>query len=245
MRRVILVTVLAVVAFAIIIIARMPASWVVPSPPAKISCVGTDGTIWSGTCSGLNVQGQAVGDIAWELHATRLLAGKIAAHVVLTRPGATAQADVESNFSVSDLTARNVKADLPLDPALMPQLPPNLRGSAHAELALVRLQKGVITDLQGHIEAHDLRQVGSNAADLGSYSLTFPGGQAEPTGELHDVGGPLAVQGTLRLTREPGFDLKGLVAPRPNAPADLAKQIQYLGSPDAQGRRPFALAATF
>ncbi len=243
--RVIWITLLAVVAFAIILIARMPASWVVPAPPAKVSCSATEGTIWSGSCMGLTVQGRALGDLAWELHPVRLVAGKIAAHIALTRPGASAEGEIESGFSGKVLTARNLKADLPLESALIPQLPANLRGSAHAELARARLENGVVTDLQGHIEARDLQQVGSQPLQLGSYSLSFPGGSAEPAGELHDLGGPLSVQGTLRLTREPGFDLQGWVAARSSAPADLQKEIQYLGSPDAQGRRPFGMAATF
>ena len=86
-----------------------------------------------------------------------------------------------------------------------------------------------------------------SAQRRGSYSLTFPpstGG--DPVGQLRDLGGgPLAVEGTLRLTPEPGFDLEGLVKARPTASADLAKDIQFLGSPDAQGRRPFSLAGTF
>ncbi len=243
--RAVWITLLAVVAFAIILVARMPASWVVPVPPAALSCTATDGTVWSGTCTGLTLQGLAVGDVVWELHPLKLLAGKIAAHVAVTRPGASAQGDLETNFSGRILTARNLKADLPLERALMPQLPANLRGNVHAELGLARIENGIVTDLKGHLEARDLQQVGSEPAPLGSYSLSFPGGSAEPTGELHDLGGPLSVQGTLRLTRAPGFDLQGMVSARASAPADLQKQIQYLGSPASQGRRPFSLGGTF
>lgn len=242
MKRVIWITILAVVAFAMIIIARLPASWVVPSPPAKIACAGTDGSIWNGTCSGLTVQGKAFGDVTWELHASRLLSGKVAARITVTGPAGAAQGDLESNFSGKDITAQHLTAEFPLDPSLIPQLPPTLHGSAHAELTSARVQNGVITELQGHVEGRDL---GNAQGAFGSYAVTFPGGPGEPTGQLHDLGGPLAVEGTLRLTREPGFDLQGLVTARPTAPPDLAKDIQFLGSPDAQGRRPFALAATF
>ncbi|MGH8286318.1 MAG: type II secretion system protein N, partial [Steroidobacteraceae bacterium] len=57
--------------------------------------------------------------------------------------------------------------------------------------------------------------------------------------------GPLNVTGSLRLTREPGFVLDGLVAARPDASPELARQLQYLGAPDAGGRRPFSIAGTF
>jgi len=75
--------------------------------------------------------------------------------------------------------------------------------------------------------------------------VTFPGGSAEPIGKLRDLDGPLAVEGSLRLTRQPGFDLEGLVAPRSGAAPELVNNIRYLGSPDATGRRPFSVAGTF
>jgi hypothetical protein len=118
----------------------------------------------------------------------------------------------------------------------------------HAELAQVRIVGGAIKSIQGVVEAHDLSDTEGNTVQRwGSYALTFPpstGG--DPVGQLRDLGGgPLAVQGTLRLTPEPGFDLEGLVAVRAGASPELARDIQFLGSPDPQGRRPFSLAATF
>lgn len=261
------ITLIAVVAFAAIVLARLPASWVIPSPPAATSCSAVDGTIWDGVCTSLTVNGKPMGDVVWQLHASRLLAGKIAAHVVLTKaagttgagglsaasmtgpfaaPAIAVRADVETGLD-KIITARNVVADLPLDPSIVPNMPPNVRGTVHADLASARIEKGIVTQLQGKIEAHDLEDRSGNVTKLGSYSLTFPPSSgAEPTGQLRDLGdGPLVVEGTLHLTREPGFELEGLVTPRPSAPPELQQTIQFLGSPDAQGRRPFSLAGTF
>ncbi len=81
----------------------------------------------------------------------------------------------------------------------------------------------------------------------GSYSVTFPPPTAgDPVGQLKDLGsGPLAVEGALKLTPAPGFDLQGLVAARPSASADLVQNLRFLGSPDAQGRREFSLESSF
>jgi hypothetical protein len=178
------------------------------------------------------------------------LAGKLNADVVITRPTGTAQGNVEVGLD-KNISARDVKADLPLDRELASALPPNLqglRGKIHAELAHVRVEKQALKAIQGVVEARDLTDgEGSNAQRWGSYSLTFPASTGgDPVGQLRDLGGgPLAVEGTVRLTPEPGFDLEGLVTARPTAPPELAQDIQFLGSPDAQGRRPFSLAATF
>jgi general secretion pathway protein N len=247
MKRAIWLIVFAVLVFGGFVIARLPASWALPGPKSGIACADVDGTIWSGTCTGLTANGQAIGDVTWDVHAARLLAAKLNATLDLTRPTGTAHGVVEMGLNKA-ITARDVRADLPLDPALMPQLPANLRGTLHANLALLQVEGQVIKAVEGKIEADDLTQgVGQDLTSLGNYTVTFPpnSGSGDPVGELRDAGGPLAVEGTLRLTPEPGFDLQGLVTARPTASADLTQQIKFLGSPDAQGRRPFALAASF
>ena len=248
MRRGVLITVLAVVAFAVIVVARLPASWVVPAPPSAVSCATVDGSIWSGTCGGLVVQGAALGDLVWDIHALRLLTGKLSANIVLTRPTGTVRGDFDVGIDKS-LTARNVLADLPLDQDVMSLMPINLRtvhGTAHADIAFAHVVKKIVTQLQGHIELHDLEDHGRDVLPLGNYSLTFPGGSGDPTGQLQDIGGPLAVQGTVRLTQDmPGFELQGYITPRADAAPALLNQLQYLGSPDAQGRRQFGTTVTF
>lgn len=251
MRRAILITVLAVIAFAAMLVARMPASWIAPAPPARVACNAADGTVWNGSCAGLTVQGQPVGDVTWQLHPLRLLAGKLAAHVELTRAGTgTAQTDFESDFSGKNVTLHNVKADFRMDPALMTQVHLDLHGNAHVDMQMARVQNGTIAALQGRIEARDLSQSGGSPGGLGSYSLTFPGNSTPPPkGELRDLGGPLSIEGTVTIRPQPGgiadFVVEGLVAARPDAPPSLANELKMLGTPDAQGRRPFSLENSF
>lgn len=249
MKRGIWITVLAVVAFVAIVVARLPASWVVPEPPGVVSCASVDGSIWSGTCAGLNVQGSTVGDVVWNVHALRLLVGKLSANIILTRPTGSVHGDFDVGLDKS-ITARNVQADLPLDRDLMSLLPRNLQtlhGNARADITSAHFAKNLITQIQGRIELHDLEDRGREITPLGSYSLTFPpGGAGDPTGQLHDLGGPLAIEGTVRLMQDkPGFDVEGFVTARPDAPPSLINQLQYLGSPDAQGRRQFGSQMTF
>jgi hypothetical protein len=148
------------------------------------------------------------------------------------------------------LTARSVLADLPLDNDLIMLLPPNLRtlrGSTHADITLLHLTKNnIITQLQGRIEVHDLEDHDRDGVtSLGSYSLTFPGGSGDPTGQLKDLGGPLALDGTVRLTQDkPGVMLDTFITPRPGAAPQLVSQLQYL-APDAQGRRQLSTEMTF
>jgi general secretion pathway protein N len=242
-KRVLRIALLVAGAFFAIVIARLPAAWLLPTRLPQGSCASIDGTLWSGTCTGLSVAGASLGDLGWQLRPLRLLAGKLAGHVTLTG-AASAAADVEVGFG-QRITARNLVVEAPLDPRLMPGVPPGLHGRAHADLAQVQLTRGVITQLKGRIEVHDVEESTGNRTPLGSYAVTFPGGSGTPTGTLRDLDGPLAVEGTLRLTPQPGFELEGLVAARHDAPQELVNNIRFLGSPDASGRRPFSLSGTF
>jgi hypothetical protein len=247
--RKLIIALLAGAGFIGVLVSRLPARWLLSLASSTISCSVVDGSVWAGTCAGMAVQGRPIGDVLWTLHPLALLAGKLGAHVVLTSGPILAQADVEARGS-SNVTARNVVADLPLDPAAIPLVPPTLRGTAHLDLARVTLAGGTITQLHGRIELHDIEEHTRGTTRLGSYSITFPEGQGIPPAQLHDLGGgPLSVVGTVQLTLQPGFrgryTVQGLVAARPGAPAELKQNLMMLGSPDAQGMRPFAQEGTF
>jgi hypothetical protein len=247
MPRTVWIGLLAGLAFACILLARFPAVWASGALPSWLSCDDLEGTIWNGSCTGLTLHHQqTLGDLTWQVHPLRLMAARLAAHVQLTQGAAFAHADVEWGLG-GRLYGRDVHANLDLKPALIPALPPNLTGNARADIAYIEMQAGRLVDLRGRIEVHDLTQRAGATTPLGSYSLAFTGAAAGAplVGELHDLGGPLALAGTLRMTPEPGFVLDGKVASRPTAAADLVRQLQVLGAPDAQGRRSFSIANTF
>ncbi len=244
MKRPLWIALLAAIAFLLIVLVRMPAAWVLPARGAQWSCASIEGSLWSGGCAGLTVSGTALGDLSWDLQPLRLLRGRAAARVAIGHGPADASADVEATLG-GRVTARNVRADLPLDSALLPAVPANLHGRAHCELALVQLQRGVIRQLQGRIEVRNLEERSGNNTALGSYAVSFPGGSGDPVGSLRDLEGPLALEGTLRLTPAPGFELEGVIAARGGAPPELVNSLRFLGSPDATGRRPFSLSGTF
>jgi len=238
------IALLAAIAFLAIVLVRMPAAWLLPTRGGQWSCASIEGSLWSGGCATLTVSSTSLGDLSWDLHPLRLVRGRAAAHLTLSHGPAEAAADVEATFG-GRVTARNVVADLPLDSALLPAVPANLHGRAHCELALVELQRGVLRQLQGRIEARNLEERSGNNTALGSYAVTFPGGSGDPVGTLRDLEGPLALEGTLRLTPAPGFELEGLIAARSGAPPEVVNSLRFLGSPDATGRRPFSLSGTF
>jgi hypothetical protein len=102
-----------------------------------------------------------------------------------------------------------------------------------------------ITAIEGQIDG---RGIANGGMTFGDYRLTFPSAQAntEPVGAIVDLGnGPLTVAAQVKLTPEPGYEINGRVAAKAGAPPGLARQIEFLGSKDGQGMRPFSFAGTY
>jgi hypothetical protein len=240
---------LALLAFALAFLARLPARWLPALLPQGVVCVEPSGTVWDGACANFEARGLRAGALRWSLHPLRLLGGRAAATLRVSQPLAT----LEGEFALTPggaIEAHGVRGTLALAPGgLLPGIPGDLDGRVALALDELVLRERAVRALRGRIEVQDLRQRTSEGPlPLGGYELLF-GGEADASGNvsgsLKDTGGPLDVQGTLTLTPAPGYLLNGTVATRPSAPPVVVRQIAFLGSPDAAGRRPFAQEATF
>jgi general secretion pathway protein N len=245
MKRTLRITILAILAFAIILLVRLPASWVKSFIPPGITCAEIGGTAWNGACSGLAYNGAPVGNLNWELHPLALLRGKVAAYVDVTRGADFVRGDIEMG-SGNSYVAHDLQAQLPLDPPLLPQLDSGYSGSISVNLASLKVEKNLIAAIEGQVQATSLYSKQDRLA-LGGYSATFPkaAGNAEPLGQISSLEGPVDFEGTLKLTREPGWVIDGKIRTKPETPQSLVQQLAYLGAPDAQGFRPISLAGTF
>jgi hypothetical protein len=241
---------LALAAFALAFVARLPARWLPALLPEGVACAEPTGTVWRGACASFEARGFRAGAVRWSLQPLRLLTGRAAATLRLASPGTTLEGEFALGLFGGALEGRNVRGDIELRPGgLLPGIPADLDGRVRLALDAFALRDRTVTALQGLVEVRELQQRTSEGRlALGSYELRFdgaPGASGNIVGQLKDLGGPLDVQGTLALTPAPGYLLDGTVAVRPDAPPGLARQIAFLGSPDGAGRRPFAQEATF
>ncbi|MGH8227709.1 MAG: type II secretion system protein N [Steroidobacteraceae bacterium] len=231
------------IAFGLVLAARFPARWAAAALPGSVACAHIGGTVWSGTCSGLEAAGTHLGTAQWHLRPWVLFTGKLSLDLAVSPPGGDARARVDLHPGGA-IVATAVHARFALGAGLIPALPRSVGGTAAVDLPSIRFDGRRVTALQGRIEVR--RITTGRGEPLGSYALLFPTGSGsgnEPVGRLTDLGGPFSVTGTVHLTAE-GYVVRGLVAARPGAPPDLTAALRYLGSPDAQGRRPFSFAGT-
>ena len=244
MRRAII---LAITGFVLVLIMLLPARWISPLLPRAMHCQQLDGSAWRGSCAGLTTANGALGDLNWDLHALQLLRGRLELQLDLTNQGSYVRGVLAMGLGGA-LHGRNVTLDLPLTSTLVSSLPAGAHARLSGKLSRFDWNGKFLEGLEGEVDILDF--VGSQGQAFGSYQALFApdanaGAAATPTGVVHDMGGPLALDATLQLTRDPGYLLQGQVAARPSAPVELADQLRYLGSPDGSGRRPFSLSGTF
>ncbi|HEV7606158.1 MAG TPA: type II secretion system protein N [Steroidobacteraceae bacterium] len=241
-RRTLVLTIIAgLLVFLGVLVFYLPASWAAGFLPAQVKCSELGGSIWSGECIGLVYQGNGIGDATWNLAPASALTGRLVGDVDVRGALMSGRADLDLKFDGTG-ELRNVTASFPLDPAFVSQFPSDRRGNIVADLKRVVLASGhALGPLQGTIELRDLRQVVPSVLSLGSYRLsldgaTQPGGVV--TGQLRDIGGPLAFDGTLTLTPPNVFVVQGYVTGRTADAERLVRQIT-VSPPDASGRSEF------
>ena len=234
--------------FLVVLVLYLPASWFASFLPAQVKCRQLGGSIWNGECLGLQYQAAELGDATWNLSVGGVLSGRLRGDVDLRGPAVALRADLDTNFQgVGEL--RRVTAHVPLDPAVLPQLPPNQRGTVTADLPRLVLAAGPAPRLiQGFIELRDLRQLGGQPLDLGSYRVDFDG-QAQANGEiqgkLRDLGGPFELQGTVSLTPPNAYLVHGRIAGRTAQAENIVREITLGAAPDTSGRSEFSFEGSY
>jgi len=248
-RRPLVLTCLAgLLVFLGVLVLYLPASWFASMLPPQVRCAELGGSIWHGECVGLEFQGSRLGDATWNFAAGKAFTGNLNGDVDLRGNALGARADLDIGFNGSG-ELRNVSARFPLDPAFFAKFPRDQRGNIVADLKRVVLSDGpALAALQGTLELHDFRQVGANPLALGSYQLTFDG-SAQPNGavigQLRDLGGPFAVNGTMTLTAPNSYLVQGFITGRSANAERLVREITLGAPPDASGRSAFSFEGSF
>jgi hypothetical protein len=187
--------------FLVVLFFYLPASWFRGYLPPQVACAELGGSVWSGECLGLSVQGARLGDATWNLAATRIFSGRLVGNAIVRSALAHASADLDVSLRGAG-ELRNVRAQFPLDPAFVPQFPADRRGVVAVDVKRAVVADGAIRQLEGTLELRDFREITPRLMEFGSYRALFdgrvqPGGKV--VGQVNDLGGPFRIEGTLEL----------------------------------------------
>jgi general secretion pathway protein N len=236
---------LGIAAFVIFALVTFPASVVLSRlDSAGIAASGVSGSIWNGRAQVLQLGGAHIGSAEWRLQFLPLLTAHAQADVKVTRVDGFANTQLSVGPS-GNLKLTGLTASLPLS-ALPPNvIPGSWSGTLNGKFAELTLNDGWPTHVDGSLDVVD---VTGRPGNMGSYRIIFdPAASTADTlkGALSDAGGgPLQISGTVQLKTDRSYAVDALVATRPDAPRSLASSLEYLGPPDAEGRRQFSMAGT-
>jgi general secretion pathway protein N len=233
-------------AFLGVAIATLPAALVANHLPAGLALEGAGGSVWSGGADRVRQRGTALGSASWKLEPLALLAGRLAYRIELTRADASLRGRIAATIGGA-LEGEDLTIELPIAALDRGPVGAAWQGGIKGRIARIRLEHGWPVALTGEFTVSELKPPGATVA-LGSYLVTFdpaPANAVQLVGRVRDQVAPLAVRAQLSLKPDRSCALEGDVTPRPNAPAEVAQAVAFLGAPDAAGRRPFVLGCAF
>lgn len=235
--------------FLCVLVLYLPASWIASRLPPQVRCAQMGGSIWHGECLGLTFQDDRIGDATWNLSPLKAFTGRLSGDVDVRGGALIARGNLDLALDgAGEITG--LDARFPLDPAFLRQFSRNQRGLVSAQFARVVLGPGGAPQLlQGAVELRDFREVAPRLRELGNYRLSFDG-QARAdgvnVGQLTDLGGAFAVNGTVTFTPPNTYVVQGTIAGRTAEAESIVRNEIALGAPpDASGRNQFSIESSF
>jgi general secretion pathway protein N len=237
--------------FFALLIWQLPARLIFVLLPASVAQgFHAEGTVWNGRVRIINVAGQQLRNTEWNLAISRLLLGQLAIDFK-TRWGGGFAEGFASISATGKLRLSDTVAGM--DTAMLSPILniPQLGGQASLNIAELVLVDNWPQTLTGSLEIRNLASplMGNGGADLiGNVAVTFAAGTDQEagtlTGKLSDTGGPLQLDGTLLLTAPANYAVSARLQARPEAAKSLRDNLEFLGSPEADGNYVFELAGS-
>lgn len=234
-------------AFAVFVVAMIPATQLSKRLPAGYAMTGVAGTIWSGQAAELRIEGHAIGAIDWFCRPWHLVMLRWSCHVTLQPPGGAFEADLSGGFNDEELEARNLRGHSPIAAFEGIATPSGWTGRLELDIERIRIVGRRAGEATGKLFVRELRAPGAGGAQLGDFELVVGEGAVGTdmlTGRLSDLGGPLRVRGAIELQSDGRYFMSGEAAPGPGAGPAIFDTLSFLGPPDASGRRPFSVEGT-
>jgi general secretion pathway protein N len=220
--------------------ARVAFNWFAP---ADVHVSGISGSVWNGSAIEAMATGAYIQDISWRFKPGSIFSGALAFEISGKPASGTLDADVAVSFG-GTLTFSKVSGGIPLD-LIHPAIQQNgISGDVSLNFDEVVIRNGLPVVAIGSITIRNLFAPDLSSSRLGDYKAEFQITDGNITATIADLSGVLDVSGTITLSPQRNYQLIGEVAARPDAPSSIKLQLQYLGSPDERGFRPFRFEGT-
>lgn len=206
--------------------------------PPDLSLTGISGSIWNGSAAEGLAAGAYLRNLTWQIQPASILSGQLA-YRVSAQPAA---GQIEANVAVAldgALTLSAMTGSMPLDLVHEAFQQAGISGDLALDFARLVLRNGLPEDVEGNVTVTNFFVPELSSARLGDYRAEFHTDSGTVTAEVTDTSGVLEVNGVVTLAPDRSYSLIGNVGARPSAPPSVTRQLEFLGSPDDKGMRPF------
>lgn len=241
MMRVLGYVILGLLAYAVFLLATLPATQAVALLQQQIPqlrAAGVSGTAWSGEAAVLQVEGQTLRRVDWQIRPWSVLLGELQLDLRLQ------DADLSGRASVGlkpDGSIHLSGVDLNLAAAAASNLfnvPVDLGGQFQLRLDSAQLQGRQLQSAEGEVRWQRAAVTAPVAQALGEFVARLSTVEQGVQAQVKDDGGPLQLDGTALLTPAGAYNFNGAVAVRDPQEKMLVQGLQALGRPGPDGRVP-------
>lgn len=206
--------------------------------PAEVQLSGISGSIWNGKATEGIAGGAYLRDLSWKFQPSSILRGNLA-YQASADPGAGAMQAVVAVSIDGTLSLTDLNGSVPLDLVHQAFQQSGIRGDVTLQFATLSIRDGLPIDANGSVTVTDFHAPVLSASKIGDFRADFTTTETGITGAVQDMSGVLDVEGTIELLADRSYVFLGQVAPTAQTPLSISNQLQYLGSANERGQRPF------
>lgn len=245
MKKFLLYTLLALLAYLIFMVVRFPAAPVVSRLELRPLVVsGVSGPLWKGNVAAVEAPNDALPtgpdtflleDVSWQLAPMALLSGKGAANIRFYAYGGTGEGQVAQGLAgdtvVSDFSyvSNGRSLNILLEPLA------SISGEFSLQVDELILENQLLNTMQGRVVWQNAGLLEPTPAKLGNVSIDI-----RPEGDSHiaavsATGGDLEIDGTVDVEKNGNYKTDITIRPKPGAPRELTDMLRALGRPASDG----------
>ncbi len=234
---------LGIGSFVLFLVYQFPAAygwqWVPANMKRNIYIQNIEGSIWSGKASNLDIAGESIDTLHWQLNLLPLLTGTLSLDIQGKSAAGSLQARVDlgsaTQIDASDITGKlHAEAFNGIIVKSLP-IPIMLRGEIRPEIESLHYVKGKELNIDGTIHWQQASLEGVQSLPLGEVKITSASKNTGSTIRLENSKGVLDIDGNLQLNGDGSYNLQFGLLNSSNRP-DIDTILRMVGKADATGR---------
>ena len=213
-----------------------------PQLKRQIQISSVSGTVWSGRAGSSQIAGINLGQLKWEMSFIPLLLGELQVYITFKNKSTSSDKisgsgyvgiSIGGDLSVEDFSsAVNVDALGPL----MYGLPARFAGDLNIHIDELTLEKGKRINIKSRVVVSKAGLVSPQRIEYGTILIQAAPKLSGSEITLTDQGGPLILNGTVKLKGNGVYNMNLGLGARNSASDDLRNGLRFLGQRDATGK---------